>query len=40
MLSLNFIEGCSVINPTHQEINNPTQGSAQSGDPAIFEHRN
>lgn len=33
-----FTASCSTFSST-QEINNPMDGTAQGGDPAVFEHR-
>ncbi|MBP7846804.1 MAG: hypothetical protein QG651_738 [Pseudomonadota bacterium] len=39
LASTQFLLGCANINASNQEINNPNQGTAQTGDPTIFEHR-
>lgn len=39
LTSTQFLLGCANINSSNQEINNPNQGTAQTGDPTIFEHR-
>ncbi len=33
------VSSCASINQSDQEINNPDDGTAQTGDPTIFEHR-
>lgn len=33
------VSSCANINPSDQEIDNPMVGTAQSGDPTEFEHR-
>ena len=39
-LSALFINSCAMIFPASDEINSPTNGTAQGGDPSVFEHRN
>ena len=39
-LSALFINSCAMIFPASDEINSPTDGTAQSGDPSTYEHRN
>jgi|JI6StandDraft_1071083.scaffolds.fasta_scaffold1795056_1 hypothetical protein len=34
------LQGCGTFNTDDQELDSPTVGTAQTGDPATFEHRN
>ncbi|MBX9597372.1 MAG: hypothetical protein K2X04_02210 [Burkholderiales bacterium] len=35
-----MLQGCGTINAGDQELDNPTVGTAQTGDPALIDHRN
>ena len=34
------LQGCGTINTSDQELDSPTVGTAQTGDPALIDHRN
>ena len=34
------LQGCGTINAGDQELDSPTVGTAQTGDPALIDHRN
>lgn len=40
LVSCFVLQGCGTVNMGDQELDSPTVGTAQTGDPALIDHRN